>query len=95
MKKYTMKLRSVGNPDFNQYAPISPPEIAEGDTLQEMRNAARAYIEKWNLGGGNHPNTVIKESATGKSVAWISYNGRVWDRSPYGKDWQKSKEIVI
>lgn len=93
--KYTMRLRSVGNPDFGQYAPISDPEIAMGDTLKEMRDFALAYIDKWNLGGGNHPNTVIQETATGKIVAWISYNGRLWDKSPYGDNWKKAKEIFI
>ena len=90
-----MLLHSVGNPDHGQYAPISNLETVEGDTLQEMVQAHNAYIDKWNMGCGNHPNTVIKESATGKPVAWISYNGRLWDRSPYGDNWKKAKELSI
>jgi hypothetical protein len=91
MAKFTMRLRSVGNPDFNQYAPISNPVTVTGDTLKEMSNKARQYIKCWELGGGNFPNAVVKDTITGESVAWISYNGRVWDRA----DWRKAQEIPI
>ena len=95
MAKFIMRLHSVGNPDFAQYAPVSNPEVVTGDTLQEMVELHAAYIEKWNMGGGNHPNITIKDVVTGKIVAWISYNGRLWDRTPYGKNWQKAKEILL
>jgi hypothetical protein len=93
--KFTMRLRSVGNPDFNQYAPVSDPMTVTGDTLQEMRKKVLAYIEMWNLGCGNFLRAVVKDATAKKAVAWISYNGRVWDRSPFGKDWRKAKKIVV
>jgi hypothetical protein len=86
-----MRLRSVGNPDFNQYAPVSDPMTVTGDTLQEMQKKVLAYIEMWNLGCGNFLRAVVKDATAKKAVAWISYNGRVWD-SP---EWGKAKEIAV
>jgi hypothetical protein len=93
MPKFTMRLRSVGNPDYSQYAPISNPETVTGDTLQEMLKAHNAYVEKWNMGCGNHVSIAIKDAATGKPVAWISYNGCLWVGTL--TDWNKAKEISI
>lgn len=90
---YVMILRSVGNPDFAQYAPVSEPTAIKGRTLTAMRDAAREYIEFWNLGGGNWPETEIR-TADGRPVAWISYNGRLWDCPSSGPDWKEAKEIV-
>ena len=95
MPKFIMRLHSVGNPDYSQYAPISDPEVVTGDTLQDMVKAHKAYLDKWEMGGGNHPNITIKDTATGKIVAWVTYGGRLMDRSMHGKDWQKAKEIVL
>ncbi len=76
--KYLMILQSVGNPDFGQYAPVSDPAAVKGDTLKAMVNAAEDYRDFWNLGGGNWvaPEVRLQD---GTPVAWISYNGRVWD----------------
>ncbi len=75
--KFVMILQSVGNPDFQQFAPISEPAAIKGDSLKAMVQAAGEYREFWNLGSGNWvPPEVRRE---GKPVAWISYNGRVWD----------------
>jgi hypothetical protein len=81
-KRYAIRLSSVGNPDFGQYAPLSPPEVFEADTLKEIRDAARTYIEKWDLGGGNwdERKALVREGK--KVVAHISYNGRVWAGRP-------------
>jgi len=76
---YTVKFRSVGNPDFGQYAPVSNRESHACDSLQEAAALARRYIEFWNLGGGNWPKTVVKQGK--RTVATISYNGRLWDMS--------------
>lgn len=75
-KKYTMKLRSVGNPDFGQYAPVSDPETVSGDTLIEMRAHCDRYTQFWNLGGGNWVDPVVTEN--GKKIGRFSYNGRLW-----------------
>lgn len=73
---YEMKLRSVGNPDFGQYAPMSEPEAVRRSTLTEMRKACEAYISKWNLGGGNWVDPMVTQD--GKKIGRFSYNGRFW-----------------
>jgi len=90
-KRYTVRLRSVGNPDFGQYAPLSPPETFEADSLSEIRDACRTYIAKWELGGGNWPSAVIREGK--KAVGYVSYNGRVWAGRP--SDWKNAVEIPL
>lgn len=92
---YEMTLRSVGNPDFGQYAPVSEREAVTGQTLAEMRAHCEAYIEKWDLGGGNWTNPVVKEIVPGrkskKTVGYFSYNGRLWK----GPVWTEGAEILI
>lgn len=79
MAKYTAVLRSVGNPDFGQYAPISPPKKITAYKLSEIREACRSYIENWDLGGGNFPKCLVRRN--GKVVGYFSYNGRFWRAS--------------
>jgi len=89
---FSMKLRSVGNPDHGQYAPVSEPEVVTGSSLAEMRKACEAYIEKWDLGGGNWTNPVVKQGS--KVVGYFSYNGRLWEGRP-GRWDAPRKEILI
>ena len=92
MARYTMRLRSVGNPDFRQYTSISIPETFEADTLPEMRVGLEAYLAKWNLGGGNLPTVVVREGK--KTVGYFSYNGRFWNQNP-GRHFETAQEILI
>lgn len=77
-----VRLETVGNPDFNQYAPISEPRWApcfsdnEDHALEEAQGHAREYIEYWNAGGGNWVGGDVYRD--GERIAYISYNGRVW-----------------
>jgi hypothetical protein len=89
---YTMKLRSVGNPDFGQYAPVSNPETVTGSTLAEMRAHCERYIEFWDLGGGNWVGPVVMQGK--KVVGHFSYNGRLWEGRP-GRWDASAKEILI
>lgn len=89
---YTMRLRSVGNPDFGQYAPVSEPETVQRSTLAEMRDAAQAYIDKWDLGGGNWVDPVVMQG--GKAIGHFSYNLRFWEGRPGRWDISR-KEILI
>lgn len=73
---FTMHLKSVGNPDFGQYAPVSNPKTVQGSTLSEMKAAAQAYIDEWDLGGGNWTNPVVKQGS--KVIGHFSYNLRFW-----------------
>ena len=76
MAVYTITLRSVGNPDFAQYAPVSEPRKVAAGKLSEIRKACRDYIEEWDLGGGNWPDCPVRRD--GKVVGYFSYNGRFW-----------------
>jgi hypothetical protein len=87
---FYMTLRSVGNPDFGQYSPVSPIEKCEGKTLLEMRQKAEAYIRKWELGGGNFVDP--KVFMGDKFVGRFSYNGRLWPSRKYDP---LEKEIEI
>lgn len=81
----TVHLKSHGNPDHGQFAPISNRETVEVNTPEEARAACLKYIEQWNLGGGNWSGGIVRKN--GKRIAKVSYNGRVWDNS--------DKEIVL
>ena len=93
-------LKSVGNPDHQQYAPVSEQEIVFCDNLKQCSKELRRYIEYWNMGAGNTPEirvwylwldeTINKVKK--KTVALISFNGRLWTPE---KDWEKRKEIII
>ena len=78
-----LQLCSVGNPDYGQYSPPSNPEFKIVTDLSAARNACGAYIENWELGGGNwcKESGVVRDS-TGALVARFSYNLRCW--SPDG-----------
>lgn len=78
-RTYVVILKSVGNPDYAQYVPISEPKAIRATSLKAIVKAAQEYIEFWDLGGGNWPETEIRDR-DGKSVGFLSYNGRVWDR---------------
>ena len=75
---YRITLRSVGNPDFGQdpYQSMSPTEEIMVDTLQQAADAARAYIVRHDLGGGNFLTPLVFKGD--QVVARISYNGRIW-----------------
>jgi hypothetical protein len=88
-----MTLQSVGNPDFNQYAPISEPQVVHAPTLEGMKLAAHDYIEHWDLGGGNWVNPVVRDEA-GDAIGFFSYNLRFWEGDGTG-DWKKHREIKI
>jgi len=89
---FTMRLSSCGNPDFGQYAPLSPPKVVTGASLAEMRKLAQDYSEEWGLGGGNWMNPVVKQGA--KVIGYFSYNGRFWEGRPGRWDAER-KEILI
>ena len=95
MPKYTMCLNSVGNPDFQQYAPVSNPETVHGDTLEKMRDHVDRYIRYWNLGMGNWTHPVVLEGD--KVVGHFSYSGKLWP-GRFKNDasmWSKKAEILL
>lgn len=71
-----VRLETVGNPDFNQYAPISEPRWQECKTVEGASKICREYIEFWGAGGGNWVGGDVYQR--GERIAHIGYNGRVW-----------------
>lgn len=80
--KFTLLLRGVGNPDYGQYADVANPEAVVVDTLGEACERARAFIERWNLGGGNWPPTHVYDSR-GSAIATLTYNGKAYPPGPW------------
>lgn len=74
--RFTVTLSSVGNPDYQQYAPISNEETVICDSLDAAAAECRRYIEEWDLGGGNWTDPIVYCNKV--PVAKISYNGRIW-----------------
>ena len=65
--------------------------VARGDT-REVRNlehaskTVREYIESNGLGSSQWTGTGRVKSDTGKTIAWVSYNGRIWQNNPNKMD---------
>lgn len=75
--KITVTLGSVTNPDMDRESKNLKPVDVEVPSVQAAIQAAREYIAKHDLGGGNWVGMgTIKMS--GKPVARVSYNGRLW-----------------
>ncbi len=87
-----VKLHSVGNPDFGQN-PNQPlygcrNKTVKVQSLSEARQKCLDYINENDLGGGNWSGgEVINDQ--GEVIAYISYNGRVWESTNF------EKEIVL
>ena len=77
---YRCYVSTVGNPDFNQYAPISNPEWIEAANLKELRTKVQAYNDEWGVGSGNCKDPIVYEMH-GKAktkLGTFSYNLRLW-----------------
>jgi|SRR4026209_2819326 len=80
---YKVRLASVGNPDFGQ----DPRRSMYGaernktvgcDSLEAAAELCQQFITTNDLGGGNWAGGEITD-ASGKVVAHVSYNGRIWE----------------
>lgn len=75
-------LTTIGNPDYNQdpTRPLFnlPNSILKVQTYNDAVEAVKTYIELNTLGSSNWNGGEIINSK-GEIVAYISYNGRVWD----------------
>jgi hypothetical protein len=89
---YKVLLASIGNPDFGQDSRRSLPGVPRQTlcvtSLADASRACRAYIEHYELGGGNWRGGEVKRVAT--AIAQISYNGRAWEPG----NWP-TKEITL
>jgi hypothetical protein len=100
MSSVTMTLSTAGNPDFGQYAPLSPSVkivIGKTDLEEAMRlmiQYARDYRNEWELGGGNWTNPIVYVNKV--PYAYISYNMRAWATVGNGNSWEvDSVEIKV
>ena len=92
-------LASVGNPDFSQ-DPDRPMYGCERNawhpvmSYKEASDLCRDFISRNDLGGGNWSGGDI--AVQGTVVAYVSYNGRVWEVTKKTPKWSgKAKEIQI
>ena len=87
-----VKLSGSGNPDYDEPRDIGVP--TEWRPVRDWADASRivrSFIDRWNLGGGNWTGGEIRQgSSTGKIIAHVSYNGRVWS----GSRRSSTKEIL-
>jgi hypothetical protein len=78
---FNVRLTSCGNPDYRQNPNRSLPGVpkmeAGADSLVECAMLVRAYINHYDLGGGNWSGGEIV-SADGIVLGRVSYNGRLW-----------------
>ncbi len=91
----TVTLESVGNIDHGQnphkqkYG-ASKDKSVKVNSFAEAKQKCMEFIDRNDLGGGNWSGGIIKDD-TGKIIAHVSYNGRVW----VGEHWTKdTKEIT-
>lgn len=86
MKAMKVTLASVGNPDFRGQDPnkplfgCEPNKEVEVKTFKEASQVCVDFIMKNDLGSGNWAGGNIKDDS-GKVIAVVSYNGRVWEGS--------------
>lgn len=75
----SVRLSSCGDPshgqDVNQS--LSDEICAEVSTLKEASEKCQEYIAKWDLRSGNWNGGQVFEGP--QNIAYISYNGKVWD----------------
>jgi hypothetical protein len=65
-------------------------------TYADASRIVRQYIATNHLGMGNWTGDagVLLDDA-GKRIAYVSYNGRVWEGDPRRGDWASRKEIEV
>lgn len=94
VRKFSVKLSNVGNPDYRQDSRRPLPGTTCGwahvDTLKEAVELCRLYISFYDLGGGNWNGGLITQNDNGLLVGKVSYNGRVW--ADYGT--AKQRELL-
>ena len=89
-------LSNCGNPDYGQH-PDRPIYGTPGRKFEKVNSFKEAsekcleYIKKYDLGGGNWIGGAIKDDS-GKTIAYVSYNGRVLEGPEFALN---AKEIKI
>lgn len=84
MSALILTLSHCPNPDIDggYWDEATDPRAAVSvavDDFAAASAAARAYIERNGLGGGNWSGGDITQGRNSRVIAHVSYNGRVWD----------------
>lgn len=82
---YASYVSTRGNPDYNQWSPISEAMWFEAESLDELRAKIRGYTRHYQVGGGNwnSPIVYLLTRVTGlpvrkKKLGRLSYNMRLF-----------------
>jgi hypothetical protein len=79
-------LANVGNPDFRQNPNKNlngiENKLVKVEDLQDASSISCKYIEDNDLGSGNWSGGFVYNTE-GIQVAYISYNGRIWESGEY------------
>ena len=90
---YQMKIVTWGNPDHNQDPSKPPyglkPALVKDTSLAGLRKQVRQWQEQNNCGGGNWGSPAVM--LNGKTIGYMSYNCKVWDRSVWS---QQAQEVA-
>ena len=70
------QMRTVGNPDYNQYSAITEPEDFVATSLKQLRDKVERWKNLCAVGSGNWQNPIVY--VNGIAVAQMSYNMRLW-----------------
>lgn len=87
---FTVELSACQNPDFPRRYDLPAKSTVQVASLREASEVCRRFIEEHALGGGNWAGGRVRDAATGKVAALVSYNGRVWTPE---RDWRRRTEI--
>ena len=81
---YMVVLAAPGNPDYRQYVPIAPPGLGFGWSIGDSVKSALAYIQEFELGGGNWglDSGKVYDARQGRVTHRIAYNGTIWPILP-------------
>lgn len=93
--KFEVELSAEPNPDYSNN-PKDPrgkikikPNRVKVSSFAEASKVCQKYIDDNDLGGGNWTGGTIYED--GKEIAYVSYNGRIWE----GKEWSVTRKELF
>ncbi|MFQ5845800.1 MAG: hypothetical protein ACE5JG_12525 [Planctomycetota bacterium] len=89
---FTVELSACQNPDFPRRSDLPGKRTVQIAGFREASVACRRFIEEHDLGGGNWSGGRVRETATGRVIALVSYNGRVWTPE---RNWRDRKEVSL
>lgn len=85
IQKMFVELSAEVNPDFmGKYIwnKKIKSKLVAVSSPREASKICRQFIETNELGGGNWTGGRVYDKKGGKVIAYISYNGRIWNKEP-------------